>query len=122
MPPKRTETSRTLSNGDPPGEICPAMILLVSRHTAARAANPRNYPCLPSTCDLSTRPLILSDDGPNRTETQLKDNLGARDWTITASEIERLDRASQTDLPYPAYFFRTMTGNRNPAHFPNYPA
>ena len=56
-----------------------------------------------------------------RTEEQLKDNLGARDWTITAAEIERLDRASQTDLPYPAYFFRNMTGDRNPARFPHYP-
>ena len=56
-----------------------------------------------------------------RTESQLKDNLGARDWTITPAEIERLDRASQTDLPYPAYFFRNMTGDRNPGLFPHYP-
>ncbi len=56
-----------------------------------------------------------------RTEAQLQDNLGARNWTITAAEIERLDRASQTDLPYPAYFFRNMSGDRNPALFPYYP-
>ena len=56
-----------------------------------------------------------------RTEEQLKDNLGATDWTITAAEIERLDRASQTVLPYPAYFFRNMSGDRNPALFPYYP-
>ena len=71
---------------------------------------------------LLARPGVTSVLFGARTETHLKDNLGARDWTITASEIERLDRASQTDLPYPAYFFRTMTGNRNPAHFPYYPA
>jgi len=71
---------------------------------------------------LLARPGVTSVLFGARTEEQLRDNLGARDWVITPGEIERLDRASQTELPYPAYFFRNMTGDRNPALFPHYPA
>lgn len=69
---------------------------------------------------LLERPGVTSVLFGARTEAQLLDNLAARQWTITAAEIERLDRASQTDLPYPAYFYRTMAGRRNPALFPYY--
>lgn len=55
-----------------------------------------------------------------RTQEQLLDNLGAREWTITADEVARLDRASQTEQPYPAYFYRTSAPDRNPAIFPWY--
>jgi aryl-alcohol dehydrogenase-like predicted oxidoreductase len=70
---------------------------------------------------LLARPGVTSVLFGARTEDQLKDNLGAREWTITAEEIERLERASQTDQPYPAYFYRTSAPDRNPALFPYYP-
>lgn len=36
-----------------------------------------------------------------RTLAHLEDNLGATDWSLTAEEIDQLDRASMLPLPYP---------------------
>src|SRR5215813_15151458 len=68
MPPKRTETSRTLSSGEPLEEDGPAMFTLVSKAGSFNAPAPRNYPCLPNTCDPSAEssgerrwPIALGD-------------------------------------------------------------
>jgi aryl-alcohol dehydrogenase-like predicted oxidoreductase len=39
-----------------------------------------------------------------RNVTQLEDNLGALDFTLTAEQIDRLDRASSFALPFPHNF------------------
>lgn len=70
---------------------------------------------------LLERPGVTSVLFGARTEEQLRDNLGAREWTITQEEIERLDRASQTDLGYPAFFYETNGKERNPAPFARHP-
>lgn len=55
-----------------------------------------------------------------RTEEQLLDNLGAAGWSLTDSEIERLDRASEIPLRYPASIQYTYGGERNSSPFTRY--
>ena len=49
-----------------------------------------------------------------RNEEQLRQNLGALGWTLTAEQIAKLDAASATPLAYP-YFHQRFFGERNPA-------
>ncbi len=55
-----------------------------------------------------------------RTEAQLRDNLGAAQWCLTAEEIEVLDRASQVSLRYPASAQHNYGAERNPPVFSRY--
>jgi aryl-alcohol dehydrogenase-like predicted oxidoreductase len=48
-----------------------------------------------------------------RTEEQLRQNLGAVGWNLTQDQVARLDKASQTALPYPYWHQRGFT-ERNP--------
>ena len=48
-----------------------------------------------------------------RNEEQLRQNLGAIGWNLTAEQIARLDAASATPLAYP-YFHQRGFGERNP--------
>jgi aryl-alcohol dehydrogenase-like predicted oxidoreductase len=48
-----------------------------------------------------------------RNEAQLRQNLGAIGWTLTADQIARLDAASETTLPYPYWHQRGFV-ERNP--------
>ncbi|HEY7186888.1 MAG TPA: aldo/keto reductase [Vicinamibacterales bacterium] len=48
-----------------------------------------------------------------RTEEQLRDNLGALGWRLTADQIAALDRASATTLTYP-YWHQRGFADRNP--------
>jgi aryl-alcohol dehydrogenase-like predicted oxidoreductase len=48
-----------------------------------------------------------------RTEAQLRENLGALAWTLTAEQVQRLDRASAVTAPYPYWHQRGF--ERNPA-------
>lgn len=49
-----------------------------------------------------------------RNEQQLRDNLGAAQWTLTAQEMTRLDAVSATPEPYPNWHHRKFAGERNP--------
>ena len=49
-----------------------------------------------------------------RNEQQLRDNLGAVGWAISAAQIARLDAASATPYAYPYWHQRQFT-ERNPA-------
>jgi aryl-alcohol dehydrogenase-like predicted oxidoreductase len=49
-----------------------------------------------------------------RNETQLRDNLAAADWALTAEEVARLDTASDLPLPYPNWHQQKFAGARNP--------
>lgn len=49
------------------------------------------------------RPTVSSVLIGARNERQLRDNLGAAGWTLTAEQVARLDKASATTAPYP-YF------------------
>lgn len=50
-----------------------------------------------------------------RNETQLRDNLGAVGWQLSAEQIARLDTASAVTPPYPYYpYWNGMFSERNP--------
>jgi aryl-alcohol dehydrogenase-like predicted oxidoreductase len=48
-----------------------------------------------------------------RDETQLRDNLGAVGWNLTAEQVAKLDAASAVTPAYP-YWHQTQFGERNP--------
>ena len=48
-----------------------------------------------------------------RNEQQLRDNLGAVGWNLSAEQIAKLDAASKTTLAYP-YWLQRVTSFRNP--------
>ncbi len=51
-----------------------------------------------------------------RTEAQLRDNLGAVGWHLSAEEMQFLDKASHVKESYPTWHQRKFAGERNP-HF-----
>jgi aryl-alcohol dehydrogenase-like predicted oxidoreductase len=60
------------------------------------------------------RPTVANVIIGARDEAQLRENLGAVGWSLTADQISRLDEASATPLPYPYWHQRGFT-ERNPA-------
>ncbi|MGO9275357.1 MAG: aldo/keto reductase, partial [Terriglobia bacterium] len=48
-----------------------------------------------------------------RNEEQLKQNLGAEGWRLTADQVSKLDEASAPSIPYPYWHQRQFT-DRNP--------
>lgn len=66
---------------------------------------------------LLQRPTVASVIIGARNEEQLKQNLGAGGWNLTASQVARLDRASEQTLIYPYWHHRAAAGwgvDRNP--------
>ena len=59
---------------------------------------------------LLNRPSVTSVIIGARNEAQLRDNLGAVGWTLTADQIARLDAASATTAPYPHFPYRRQEG------------
>jgi aryl-alcohol dehydrogenase-like predicted oxidoreductase len=62
---------------------------------------------------LLQRPTVASVIVGARTEEQLRENLGAVGWSLTAEQVARLDAASETETIYPFWHQRTFT-ERNP--------
>jgi len=68
---------------------------------------------------LLQRPTVSSVLIGARTETQLRQNLGAVGWSLTTEQMARLDAASATTPPYPHYpYWNGMFAERNPAPVP----
>ena len=64
--------------------------------------------------DLLSRLLAATDeDGSVMTDQQLRDNLGAVGWALTAEQVARLDAAGAVTLPYPHWHQRGFA-ERNP--------
>ncbi|MEO8260674.1 MAG: aldo/keto reductase [Acidobacteriota bacterium] len=63
---------------------------------------------------LLQRPTVSSVIIGARNEEQLRQNLGAVGWTLTADQIQVLSRASETARPYP-YWHQAGFAERNPA-------
>jgi aryl-alcohol dehydrogenase-like predicted oxidoreductase len=63
---------------------------------------------------LLRRPTISSLIIGARNEEQLKQNIGAADWALSAEQVARLDAASAVKLPYP-YWHQRQFEERNPA-------
>jgi len=62
---------------------------------------------------LLQRPTVATIIIGARNEQQLRDNLGAAGWKLTAEQIAKLDAASETPLTYPYWHQRGFT-ERNP--------
>ncbi|MDE1148512.1 MAG: aldo/keto reductase [Azospirillaceae bacterium] len=62
---------------------------------------------------LLTRPTVSNIVVGARNEEQLKQNLGALGWTLTAEQVARLDQASRKPPAYP-YWHQTGFDSRNP--------
>ncbi len=62
---------------------------------------------------LLQRPTVSSVIVGARNEKQLRDNLGAADWNLTADQIARLDKASAVTPVYP-YWHQRNFAERNP--------
>ena len=62
---------------------------------------------------LLRKPTISSVIIGARNEQQLRDNLAAASFVLTAEQVARLDEASQTQVPYP-YWHQRQFQNRNP--------
>jgi aryl-alcohol dehydrogenase-like predicted oxidoreductase len=60
-----------------------------------------------------SRPSVANVIIGARNEQQLKDNLGAIGWSLSAEQIAKLDEASATPLAYP-YWHQTGFAERNP--------
>jgi len=63
---------------------------------------------------LLRKPTVASVIIGARNEEQLKQNLAAEGWALTADQVARLDSASAQTLPYPYWHQRQFT-ERNPA-------
>lgn len=59
---------------------------------------------------LLTRPTVSSVILGARNEVQLRENLGAIGWSLTADQLGRLQAASEVTPPYPYYPYRTQEG------------
>ncbi|GCF07106.1 aldo/keto reductase [Dictyobacter arantiisoli] len=68
---------------------------------------------------LLQRPTVASIIVGARNEEQLKSNLGAVDWNLTAEQVEKLDKASEIPTIYPYWHQRSFAG-RNPLAVPAY--
>jgi len=66
---------------------------------------------------LLQRPTVASVIMGARNEEQLRQNLGAAGWKLTADQVSKLDRASATTPIYPYWHQRQFT-ERNPAAAP----
>jgi aryl-alcohol dehydrogenase-like predicted oxidoreductase len=63
---------------------------------------------------LLQRPSVATIIVGARNEEQLRQNLGAMGWKLTAEQTARLDAASSVRLPYPYWHQRTTFSDRNP--------
>jgi aryl-alcohol dehydrogenase-like predicted oxidoreductase len=63
---------------------------------------------------LLQRPTISSVILGARNEEQLRQNLGAAGWKLTAGQIAALDEASERPLVYPYWHQRRFFAGRNP--------
>lgn len=59
---------------------------------------------------LLRRPTVASVIVGARTEEQLRDNLGAVGWALTADQVRRLDAASTRTAPYPYFPYQRQEG------------
>ena len=63
---------------------------------------------------LLRRPTVANVVIGARDEEQLRQNLGAVGWNLSADQVARLDAASATPLPYPYWHQRLEYSDRNP--------
>ena len=69
---------------------------------------------------LLQRPTVSSVIIGARNEEQLRQNLAAEGWNLTADQVAKLDRASE-QLPIYPYWFQRQSTERNPLPVPQPP-
>jgi aryl-alcohol dehydrogenase-like predicted oxidoreductase len=69
---------------------------------------------------LLQRPTVATIVFGARNEEQLKQNLGAVGWNLSAEQMEKIDRASQMELRYPYWHQQAANKERNPFPVPYY--
>lgn len=82
---------------------------MVDALDAAAAETGRSVPQV-ALAWLLGRPTVASVVIGARNEAQLRDNLGAVGWTLTAERAARLDAASAVTAPYPYFPYRRQEG------------
>jgi aryl-alcohol dehydrogenase-like predicted oxidoreductase len=73
----------------------------------------RETGCTPAQAALNwllQRPGVTAPILGVRTLEQLEDNLGSPDWSLSAKQVEVLDRASEKALPYPYNILKKNSG------------
>jgi aryl-alcohol dehydrogenase-like predicted oxidoreductase len=68
---------------------------------------------------LLQRPTVSSVIIGARTEEQLRQNLASVGWNLTAEQVELLDKASETEPPYPYWHQRQFDRNPPPVKYYN---
>lgn len=68
---------------------------------------------------LIERPTVSSVIMGARNEQQLRENLGAAGWSLTADQMARLDAVSRTPAVYPYWHQAQTAADRNPPLIPN---
>jgi aryl-alcohol dehydrogenase-like predicted oxidoreductase len=63
---------------------------------------------------LLQRPTVSSVIVGARNEEQLRQNLGAAGWNLSAGQVAALDKASEQPAPYPYWHQRMFFKGRNP--------
>lgn len=63
---------------------------------------------------LLRRPMVSSIIIGARNEQQLRDNLAAVGWSLSSEEVNRLDKASESEEPYPLWHQHMFAKERNP--------
>ena len=87
-------------------DMTDALADIAEAHGATIAQAAFNY--------LLRKPGVTSGIIGARNEAQLKDNIAAAGWSLTAEEVERLDTVSATPLPYPYSVQAQVFAERNP--------
>ena len=72
------------------------------------------------TCGGCTCRVTPEGTAPPLYEEQLRENLGATGWSLTAEQVARLDRASLVTPPYPYYpYWNGQFAERSPTPVPS---
>ena len=107
----RLEKSGRLNAYDTPlgNRVLDAVLAIAEAHNATGTQVALNW--------LRSRAGVTSVLFGARTEEQLRDNLAAANWSLTAEEIATLEAASETPLPYPRSHYHFFSSERNPPLF-----
>jgi aryl-alcohol dehydrogenase-like predicted oxidoreductase len=107
-------TSRAVQNGDSAPPVSDDLFYAVMDVLDALALETgKSVPQIALNWVLG-RPSVATVIIGARNATQLRDNLGATGWALTADQVARLDSASQTPLHYP-HWHQSGFRSRNPA-------
>ena len=107
------EGSRVATLGTRPGLARDQFFDVVDELRAIAAEIGRTVPQVALNWVLQ-RPTVATLVIGARNEAQLRDSVGATEFSLTAEQMQRLDKASERQPAYPYWHQRTIYGERNP--------